>query len=98
MKGAVDTSGPTAKVVAWDRTGWTATRGGRPGPPANLPSGILLGFPELPIPASPPPQPSQGPGIPDNPNSVPAYSIPSQRVITHTGRHSFMNAPLRSPN
>ena len=49
MKGAVDTSGSTPKVVAWDRAGWTATRGGRPGPPANLPSGILLGFPELPL-------------------------------------------------
>jgi len=98
MKGSVDTSGSTPKVVAWDRAGWTATRGGRPGPPANLPSGILLGFPELPLPASPPPRPTQGPSIPDNPNSVPGYSIPSQRVITHTGRLPFMNAPLRSPN
>jgi nicotinate dehydrogenase subunit B len=98
MRGAVDATGANARVVAWDRAAWTATRGGRPGPPANLPSGILLGFPENPLPASPPPTPSQAPNIPDNPNSVPAYAIPSQRVITHTGQHTFLNAPLRAPS
>jgi CO/xanthine dehydrogenase Mo-binding subunit len=98
LNGAVDGSGEQAKVSAWDRAAWTAVRGGRPGPPANLPSGILLGFPELPQPASPPPTPSSAPNVPDNPNSVPAYRIPSQRVITHTGQHTFLNAPLRSPN
>ncbi|MEA2386385.1 MAG: nicotinate dehydrogenase subunit, partial [Thermoleophilaceae bacterium] len=97
LKGAVDTSGSQPKVTAWDRSGWTASRGGRPGPPANLPSGILLGFPETPLAASPPPTPSQAPNVPDGSNSVPAYAIPSQRVITHTGRHTFLNAPLRSP-
>jgi nicotinate dehydrogenase subunit B len=98
LTGAVAGSGGQARVSAWNREAWTATRGGRPGPPANLPSGILLGFPEPPLPASAPPVPSQAPNLPDNPNSVPAYAIPSQRVLTHTGRHTFLNAPLRSPN
>jgi CO/xanthine dehydrogenase Mo-binding subunit len=100
LNGAVDISGPAPKIAAWDRAAWTATRGGRPGPPANLPSGILLGFPELPPPSSSSSSltPSQLPNVPDNPNSVPAYAIPSQRIVTHTGQHTFMNAPLRSPN
>jgi nicotinate dehydrogenase subunit B len=98
LRGAIDTSGAQAKITAWDRAAWTATRGGRPGPPGNLPSGILLGFPEPPLPASPPPTPTSAPNVPDNPNSVPGYTIASQRVITHTGRHTFLNAPLRSPN
>jgi nicotinate dehydrogenase subunit B len=98
LRGAVDTSSGQAKVSAWDRAAWTATRGGRPGPPGNLPSGILLGFPEPPLPGSPPPTPSSAPNVPDNSNSLPAYRIPSQRVITHTGRHTFLNAPLRSPS
>ena len=98
LTGAVDTSGTKPKVTAWDRAAWTLSRGNRPGPPGNLPSGILLGFPETPLPPLRPPTPSQAPNIPDNPNSVPAYVIPSQRVITHTGRHTFMTGPLRSPN
>ena len=51
MRGGLDASG---KVVAWDYVAWTATRGGRPGPPANLPTGVLLGLPENPLPKSPP--------------------------------------------
>lgn len=98
LRGAVDTSGDKAKVTVWDRAAWTSARGNRPGPPGNLPSGILLGFPEPPLPGSPPQTPSQAPNIADNPNSVPSYRIPSQRVITHTGRHTFMTGPLRSPN
>ena len=85
-------------MTAWDRTGWTSSRGNRPGPPGNLPSGILLGFPETPLAPSPPPTPSLAPNTVDNPNSVPAYIIPSQRVITHTGQHTFLTAPLRGPN
>ena len=98
LRGAVDTSGAKPKVTAWDRAAWTSARGNRPGPPGNLPSGILLGFPETPLAPSPPPTPSQAPNVPDNPNSVPAYVIPSQRIITHTGQHTFMTGPLRSPN
>lgn len=98
LSGAIDTSGVKPKIAVWDRTAWTSARGNRPGPPGNMPSGILLGFPEPPLPASPPPTPSLAPNTVDNPNSVPAYLIPSQRVITHTGRHTFLTAPLRGPN
>ena len=55
MRGGLDSSG---NVVAWDYVAWTASRGGRPGPPANLPSGILMGFPENPLARSPAPTPS----------------------------------------
>ena len=94
LKGGLDASG---KVSVWDYTAWTASRGGRPGPPANLPSGILLGFPETPLPASPPATPTQAPNSVDGSNSAPSYVIPSQRLVTHSGIHSFLAGPLRSP-
>jgi CO/xanthine dehydrogenase Mo-binding subunit len=95
MRGGIDANG---KVVAWDYVAWTATRGGRPGPPANIPTGILLGLPEDPPAKSPPPTPSSRPNTVDNSNSGPSYLIPSQRLRSHTGRHAFMAGPLRSPN
>ncbi len=94
MRGGLDASG---NLLAWDGVAWTASRGGRPGPPANLPTGILLGLPELPLPASPPPTPTSRPNTVDNSNSGPSYKIPSQRLISHTGIHAFMAGPLRSP-
>ncbi len=94
LKGGLDGSG---KVAAWDYTAWTASRGGRPGPPANLASGILLGFPENPLPASPPQTPTQQPNFVDGSNSGPSYIIPSQRLVTRSGNRSFMSGPLRSP-
>jgi nicotinate dehydrogenase subunit B len=97
LRGAVDTSGAKPKIVAWDRTAWTSSRGNRPGPPGNLPSGIQLGFPELPLAPSPPPTPTLAPNTVNNRNEVPAYVIPSQRVVTHTGKHMFLTAPLRAP-
>jgi nicotinate dehydrogenase subunit B len=95
MRGGLDANG---KVAAWDYVAWTASRGGRPGPPANIPTGILLGLPEAPRAKSPPPTPSQKPNTVDNSNSGPAYIIPSQRLRSHTGVHTFMAGPLRSPN
>jgi nicotinate dehydrogenase subunit B len=95
MRGGIDANG---KVVAWDYVAWTASRGGRPGPPANLPSGVLLGLPENPLPKSPPPTPSSRPNTVDNSNSGPSYAIPSQRLRSHAGQHAFMAGPLRSPN
>jgi CO/xanthine dehydrogenase Mo-binding subunit len=95
MRGGIDANG---KVVAWDYVAWTATRGGRPGPPANIPSGVLLGLPENPLPKSPAYTPSSRPNTVDNSNSGPSYIIPSQRLRSHTGQHSFMAGPLRSPN
>jgi CO/xanthine dehydrogenase Mo-binding subunit len=94
IKGGLD---PSGTVSAWDYTAWTASRGGRPGPPGNLPSGILLGFPENPLARSPAPTPSQPPNFVDGSNSAPSYVIPSQRLITHSGRRSFLAGPLRSP-
>jgi nicotinate dehydrogenase subunit B len=95
MRGGLDANG---KVVAWDGVAWTATRGGRPGPPANLPTGVLLGLPENPLPKSPPLTPASRPNAVDNSNSGPSYVIPSQRLRSHTGQHAFMAGPLRSPN
>jgi CO/xanthine dehydrogenase Mo-binding subunit len=95
MRGGLDANG---NVVAWDYVAWTAARGGRPGPPANLPSGVLMGFPENPLAKSPPPTPSTKPNVVDNSNSGPSYVIRSQRLRSHAGRHAFMAGPLRSPN
>jgi CO/xanthine dehydrogenase Mo-binding subunit len=97
LRGAIDTAGAKPKIVAWDRTAWTSSRGNRPGPPGNLPSGIQMGYPELPLAPSPPPTPSLAPNTVNNRNEVPAYIIPSQRVVTHTGEHMFLTAPLRAP-
>ena len=95
MRGGLDANG---KVVAWDYMAWTASRGGRPGPPANIPSGILLGLPEDPLAKSPPATASQRPNTVDNSNSGPSYIIPSQRLRSHAGRSAFLGGPLRSPN
>jgi CO/xanthine dehydrogenase Mo-binding subunit len=95
MRGGLDADG---NVVAWDYVAWTAARGGRPGPPANLPSGVMMGFPENPLAKSPPPTPSTKPNVVDNSNSGPSYVIRSQRLRSHSGKHAFMAGPLRSPN
>jgi len=95
MRGGLDAAG---NVVAWDYVAWTASRGGRPGPPANLPSGVLMGFPENPLAKSPPPTPSTPPNVVDNSNSGPSYVIRSQRLRSHSGKQAFMAGPLRSPN
>jgi nicotinate dehydrogenase subunit B len=95
MKGAVDTAGT---VTAWDAESWSAARGSRPGPPANVPSGVLMGFPETPIANSPAQTPSTQPNVVDGSNSAPSYVIKSQRMLTHSGRIPFFSGPLRSPN
>jgi CO/xanthine dehydrogenase Mo-binding subunit len=95
MRGGIDANG---NLVAWDYQAWTASRGGRPGPPANLATGILLGLPENPLAKSPPPTPTSRPNTVDNSNSGPSYVIPQQRLRSHSGVHSFMAGPLRSPN
>jgi CO/xanthine dehydrogenase Mo-binding subunit len=95
MHGGLDANG---MVTAWDYVAYTASRGGRPGPPGNLPTGIMAGFPETTLAASPPPTPTQKPNTVDNSNSGPSYVIPSQRLVSHTGIHAFTAGPLRSPN
>jgi CO/xanthine dehydrogenase Mo-binding subunit len=82
-------------VIGWDAANWTASRGSRPGPPGNLPTGVLAGFPEVPPAASPPASPPLGP---DSSNSVTSYDFPNHRVITHSVRSRFFTGPLRSPS
>jgi CO/xanthine dehydrogenase Mo-binding subunit len=98
IAGAVDTSGPKAKISAWKRDGWTSSRGGRPGPPGNMASGILMGFPEPPFAASVNLTPSQDLNTVDNSNSGPAYIIPAAKLTSHTVKRTFMSGPLRSPS
>ena len=85
MRGGIDAAG---KVVAWDYAAWTASRGGRPGPRANLPAGVLLRLPENPLPKSSAPTPANRPNTVDNANSGPSYVSPSQRLRSKTGNHS----------
>jgi len=85
----------TGHVAAWDYATWTASRGNRPGPPGNVPTGVMAGFPEMPAPKSPPPSPPLGP---DGSNTVTSYTFPSQRVITHSVASRFFTGPLRSPS
>lgn len=83
-------------IVGWDYEGWTANRGSRPGPPGNLPVGVLAGFPEPAPPASPPPSPPLGD---DSLNSTPWYRFPSQRVLSYGVYQPWLfTGPLRSPS
>ncbi|HYW25008.1 MAG TPA: molybdopterin cofactor-binding domain-containing protein [Terriglobales bacterium] len=86
----------TGKIVGWDYHGWTANRGGRPGPPGSVPAGMLAGFPESPPPPSPPPSPPLGD---DGLNSTPWYAFANERVISY-GVYSpwLFTGPLRSPS
>jgi nicotinate dehydrogenase subunit B len=94
---AVDSSSGKAKIAAWRRDAWTSSRGGRPGPPASMASGILMGFPETPLVASTILTPSQALNSVDGSNSAPHYVIPAARLTNHTVVRSFMSGPLRSP-
>ncbi len=98
ITGAVDSSGPKPRVTAWKRDAWTSTRGGRPGPPASMASGILMGFPETPLIPSVTLTPSQDLNSVDGSNSGPSYIIPAARLTNHTVSRSFLSGPLRSPS
>jgi nicotinate dehydrogenase subunit B len=97
ISAAVDSSSGKAKISAWRRDAWTSSRGGRPGPPASMASGILMGFPETPLVASTILTPSQPLNSVDGSNSAPHYIIPAARLTNHTVVRSFMSGPLRSP-
>ena len=93
LRAGVDGSG---KIVAWDHEDWAASRGNRPGPPGNIPSGRLAGFPEPPPPKSPPPSPPLGD---DTLQSIPSYSFPNLRVRSYGVYQPWLfTGPLRSPS
>jgi nicotinate dehydrogenase subunit B len=93
LRAGLDTAG---KIVGWDYKGWTANRGGRPGPPGSVPAGVLAGFPEAPPPPSPPPSPPLGD---DGLNSTPWYSFANERVISYGVYTPWLfTGPLRSPS
>jgi len=94
---AFSKTGNTAKLTAWRRDAWTSSRGGRPGPPANMASGILMGFPETPQAQSTTLTPSQALNSVDGSNSAPHYVVPAARLTNHTVRLAFLSGPLRSP-
>jgi nicotinate dehydrogenase subunit B len=97
ITGAIDTSGAKPKVIAWKRDAWTSSRGGRPGPPASMASGILMGFPETPVTPGTSLTPSQDLNSVDGSNSAPLYVIPAAKLTNHTVRRTFLSGPLRSP-
>ena len=90
-------SGGKNLMTAMRRDSWTSSRGGRPGPPANMASGILMGFPETPQTQSTTLTPSQPLNSVDGSNTAPLYIIPAARLTNHTVRKSFLSGPLRSP-
>jgi len=93
LRAGADASG---KILAWDHEDWTASRGSRPGPPGNLITGRLAGFPEPPPPKSPPPSPPLGD---DTLNSIPSYRFQHLRVRTYgVYQPWFFTGPLRSPS
>ena len=93
LRAGLDAGG---KIVGWDYKGWTANRGGRPGPPANIPSGVLAGFPESAPPKSPPPSPPLGD---DGLNSTPWYTFDNLRVLSYGVYQPWLfTGPLRSPS
>ncbi|HZV48677.1 MAG TPA: molybdopterin cofactor-binding domain-containing protein [Candidatus Dormibacteraeota bacterium] len=93
LEAGLDASG---RIVGWSYQGWTANRGNRPGPPGNLPAGVLAGFPEPPPPPSPPSWPPLGD---DSLNSMPSYAFPNQKVVSYGVYQPWLfTGPLRSPS
>jgi CO/xanthine dehydrogenase Mo-binding subunit len=102
--------GPDGRIVAWDREGWVASLGNRPGydQPGNVISGMLAGYPPEPLEPGPAKPPAGK--LRNQSNIVPSYfagciggacggggTIRSERALTHTVRSPFFTGPLRSP-
>jgi CO/xanthine dehydrogenase Mo-binding subunit len=87
----LDASG---RIVAWDYRTFAASRGGRPAPAGNIPTGGMIGLKPTPNPKSPPPSPPLGP---DASNAVTNYDVPRTRVVSLTVGSRFFTGPLRSP-
>jgi nicotinate dehydrogenase subunit B len=86
---------PSGQIIAWDYHTYVASRGGRPAPAGNIPTGGMVGLPPTPNPPSPPPSPALGP---DSSNAVTNYDVPRTRVLSYTVPSRFYTGPLRSPN
>ena len=82
-------------ILAWNYVAYAASRGNRPPPAGNLPTGGLIGLQPPPNPPSPPPEPPLGP---DSSNAVTSYNIPRSKVVVETVPSRFYTGPLRSPN
>lgn len=93
-RAGLDASG---KITGWDYQNWTYSRGNRPGgDPANLPTGVLAGFPERKPAASPPASPPLGD---DGSNAYPWYTFPTQLVRSYGLTKPWLfTGPLRSPS
>ena len=98
------------RIAAWDREGWVASLGSRPGydQPGNVISGMLAGYPAEPLEPGPAKPPAGK--LRNQSNIVPSYfagciggacggggTIRSERALTHTVRSPFFTGPLRSP-
>jgi CO/xanthine dehydrogenase Mo-binding subunit len=100
LKAGLDDSGT---IVGWDFQSWAAGRGGRPGPPANMFPGVLLGFPETAPSPSPPASPPLGV---DTSNATSSYidvaraegNVKNGRVVVNSLTSRIFTGPLRSPN
>jgi nicotinate dehydrogenase subunit B len=84
----------TGQIMAWDYRTYAASRGGRPAPAGQLPTGGMIGLKPTPNPPSPPPSPPLGP---DASNAVNNYDIPRSRVVSLTVPSRFFTGPMRSP-
>jgi nicotinate dehydrogenase subunit B len=101
---------PDGRIAAWDREGWVASLGNRPGydQPGNVISGMLAGYPPEPVEPGPAKPPTGK--LRNQSNIVPSYfagcigggcsgggTIRGERALTHTVRSPFFTGPLRSP-
>jgi CO/xanthine dehydrogenase Mo-binding subunit len=99
LKAGLDAAGT---IVAWDMQGFSTNRGGRPGPPANMFPGVLLGFPENRPAPSPPPSPPLGV---DSSNATSSYvevrdaegTVKNARIVVNNVGGKIFTGPLRSP-
>jgi CO/xanthine dehydrogenase Mo-binding subunit len=98
-------------IVAWDYEGWTASKGGRPGPqnPGNVVTGSLINARSQQFtPRSPAPPPTEP--LDNGENTAPSYVVGraggenrgggivrSERVLMHRIASPFFTGPLRSP-
>jgi nicotinate dehydrogenase subunit B len=94
MEAAAGIHPESGRIMAWDYRTYAASRGGRPAPAGQLPTGGMIGLKATPNPPSPPPSPPLGP---DSSNAVTNYDVPRSRVVSLTVGSRFFTGPLRSP-